>query len=92
MYAVFEIAMLICFGLSWPISVYKTVKNKSAKGKSLFFLFIIIIGYICGIIGKVLSGNVNYVLALYCINLAVVCIDAFLYFYYKRRETVAVQK
>ena len=86
MYSIFEMAMLICFGLSWPVSVAKTLKNKSAKGKSAFFLFIVIIGYVCGIVGKILSGNVNYVLALYCINLAVVALDLFLLFYFKNRE------
>ena len=52
---IFEFIMLLCFGLSWPISVYKSVKTKSTHGKSVFFIIAIIIGYVSGIIGKIIS-------------------------------------
>ena len=52
---IFEIIMLICFGMSWPISVYKSIRSKSTKGKSVVFIIAIIIGYISGIIGKIVS-------------------------------------
>ena len=32
-----EAAMILCFGLSWPISIRKSWVAKTAKGKSLFF-------------------------------------------------------
>ena len=32
-----ETLMIICFGLSWPLSVYKSWKSRTAKGKSLQF-------------------------------------------------------
>ena len=47
---IFEFIMLACFGLSWPISVYKSIKSKSTQGKSVVFIVAIIIGYISGII------------------------------------------
>ena len=72
--------MLICFGLSWPISVYKSITSKSTKGKSPIFLIAIIVGYIAGIAGKIVSGNINYILILYSINLAVVLTDFIIYF------------
>lgn len=71
----FEIFMLVCFGISWPISVIKSIRSKSARGKSLIFTVAIIIGYICGIISKVLGGNVSYTLWLYVFNLIIVTID-----------------
>lgn len=80
-----ELIMLICFGLSWPISVYKSIKSRSTQGKSAVFLFAIIIGYIAGITGKVVGGQVNYVLILYCLNLAVVSLDLCLFFANRRR-------
>ena len=83
---IFEFIMLACFGLSWPISVYKSIKSKSTKGKSLVFMLAIIIGYISGIIGKVVNGQINYVLAVYCFNLFVVTVDLILYFVYNRRN------
>lgn len=81
-----ETIMLICFGLSWPISVYKSIKTKSTKGKSPIFLIAIVLGYVAGITSKVVGGNLNYVLVLYVINLAVVLTDFVLYFINLHRE------
>lgn len=86
MVAVLECIMLICFGVSWPISVYKSAKSHSTKGKSIVFIFAIIIGYIAGIAGKILDGAINYTLALYLINLTVVSVDCALYFINRHRE------
>lgn len=83
---IFEFIMLTCFGLSWPISVYKSVKSKSTQGKSLVFILAIIIGYVSGIIGKIINGQLNYVLAIYCFNLFVVLTDMVLYFVYRNRS------
>lgn len=83
---IFECIMLICFGISWPISVYKSIKSKTTKGKSLVFILAIIIGYISGIIGKVINHDISYVLILYCVNLLVVSFDLALFFINKRRE------
>ena len=41
---IFEIFMLLCFGMSWPISVYKSFRSKSTKGKSVVFIVAIILG------------------------------------------------
>ena len=86
---IFEFVMLVCFGLSWPISVYKSFTSKSAKGKSVVFIVAIIIGYVSGILGKIVSGQVNFVMALYCFNLMVVSIDLCLYFINQHREKLA---
>ncbi len=84
---IFEIVMLICFGLSWPVSVYKSYKTRSTKGKSLVFLIAIIVGYLSGIMGKITSGQTNYVLVMYCVNLFVVIIDLCLYLRNRKNET-----
>lgn len=84
---IFEFTMLICFGMSWPISVYKSLTSKSTNGKSVVFIIAIIVGYVSGIIGKILGHNVNYVLALYCFNLMVVSFDLLLYFRNRRFES-----
>ena len=77
---IFEFIMLACFGLSWPISVYKSITSKSTKGKSALFIGAILIGYIAGITGKIAGGDINYVLALYIFNFTVVSLDLVLYF------------
>lgn len=83
---IFEFIMLACFGLSWPISVYKSAKSHSTKGKSVVFILAIIVGYISGIIGKIVNEQLSYVLIAYCFNLVVVSIDLALYFVNRQRE------
>ena len=83
---IFETVMLICFGMSWPISVYKSIRSRSTKGKSVVFILAILVGYISGILGKLVNGQLSYVLALYVINLMVVSVDLGLYFVNARRE------
>ena len=89
MVTVLESIMLVCFGISWPVSVYKSVTARSTKGKSLVFMLAIIVGYLAGIAGKILDGQLNYVLALYIVNLAFVSVDLALYFVNKHRENAA---
>ncbi len=86
MVTVLESIMLICFGISWPVSVYKSATAKTTKGKSLVFMLAIIVGYLAGIAGKILDGQLTYVLALYIVNLAFVSVDLVLYFVNKHRE------
>ena len=76
----FEVFMVLCFGASWPISIYKSIKSKTAKGKSLLFIFMIWIGYVFGILSKVLSGSINYVLFFYVLNITIVSIDIIVFF------------
>ena len=52
-----EVLMILCFGLSWPISIRKSWTSRTAKGKSLNFEFFIWIGYIFGITRKFLLFN-----------------------------------
>lgn len=47
-----EALMILCFGLSWPISIRKSWISRTAKGKSLFFEIFIWIGYVFGIVNK----------------------------------------
>ena len=62
--------MLVCFGLSWPINAMKAWKAKTAAGTSWMFLGLITLGYVAGIAAKFVGGMVNWVLAVYFINLA----------------------
>jgi len=75
---IFEILMLLSFGFAWPFSIVKSIKSKSTAGKSLFFLAIILFGYVCGITNRVINGA-NYVLIFYILNLIMVSIDIGLY-------------
>lgn len=81
-FSYYEILMLLCFGISWPVAVMKTYKSKSVKGKSLLFLFLILLGYVFGIIHKVIY-NLDYVIWLYVANGILVFADMALWFKYK---------
>lgn len=86
MASIFEMLMLICFGCSWPLSLMKSIRSKTAKGKSVLFQYAILLGYISGICGKFVSGNINYVLALYFINFFMVGADTLLYYRNRRLD------
>ena len=75
----FEAAMLVCFGFSWPLNVIKAYKARTAKGTSLPFIILIITGYLAGISAKIINGQFNYVLVVYFLNLAIVMTNVFVY-------------
>ena len=52
---ILEIIMIVSFGASWPMNVVKSYKARTAKGKSLAFLCLILFGYVAGITGKFLN-------------------------------------
>ena len=84
---ILEILMIVMFGCSWPNNIITSLRNKSTKGKSLAFLVLIDIGYICGIMAKLLADTfVWYVMFFYVLNFVMVTWDLCLYFHYRRRE------
>jgi hypothetical protein len=82
---IFELAMLLLFGISWPVSIYKSYKTRVVGSKSIIFLFAVILGYISGIINKIINGF-DYVTIFYGVNACMVSIDACLYFRNKKLE------
>ena len=76
----FEILMVVSFGVSWPLNVMKSYKARTTKGKSLAFLVLIFFGYICGIISKLSAESYKwYVLFFYVLNFVMVGADLVLY-------------
>ncbi len=76
----FEIIMIVCFGLSWPMNVIKSYRARTTTGKSLPFLLLIFIGYIFGITAKLIAPSFKwYVLFFYVLNLVMVGADLLLY-------------
>ncbi len=85
-----EALMIICFGLSWPISIKKSWTARTAKGKSVVFEMFIVLGYIFGIIRKIIQINqaespaslgflFYFALAFYFINVIEIIIDILLW-------------
>ena len=67
-----EVIMLCCFGVSWPFNIAKSIRSRTAKGKSHIFEICVIVGYLCGVAGKIVSGNVTYVLVFYIVDILMV--------------------
>jgi len=80
---IFEIIMLVCFGSAWPFSICRSYKARNNAGKSVIFLFIILTGYLSGIMHK-LFYQFDYVLYLYIINGLMVSADIIIYCRNKR--------
>lgn len=92
----FEALTILCFGLSWPISIRKSWISRTAKGKSLFFELFLLIGYAFGIARKIIyllspslesSGFLfRLSFSFYIINFVAITIDAALYFRNKKLD------
>ncbi len=84
----FEALTIFCFGLSWPISIRKSLISRTAKGKSLFFEVFLLVGYAFGIARKVIqltaldhSGFIFFLsFFFYVMNFVSISIDVALYF------------
>lgn len=83
---IFEAGMVIMFGISWPISILKSFRSGTAKGKSLLFMVFIWVGYTFGIINKFFAHKITYVLFFYFANLLMVTLDIALYFINAKKD------
>ena len=88
--------MLVCFGASWPFSIYKSWRTKNVSGKSVLFLWLIFFGYLAGITNKVLRSlapevSLEAVTALYGLNAVLVFTDILLYYRYSRAGSQAAR-
>ena len=77
--SLFEITMLVCFGVAWPFSIHRSWKARSNAGKSIVFLWIILVGYLAGIAHKILYSR-DGVILLYVINTLMVTADIVLWY------------
>lgn len=82
---VFEFLMLFCFGFSWPFAIAKSLRSRSTKGKSLMFMLLVELGYVFGIVHKVLN-NFNWVTWVYVALFVIVGFDVYLYWRNRRYE------
>lgn len=85
--SIFEIIMLVCFGAAWPLNIYRSWQTRSAVGKSLLFLIVVNVGYVAGMLHKIIYNN-DIVLYLYIINFLMVSVDIALYFRNKKLDAL----
>lgn len=94
---VFELFMIVCFGISWPLNIHKAWKARTTKGSSVQFYCLILVGYLFGIASKVikLHNGVTtswYVWFFYILNSVIVAAGILIWFRNLRldRKTGAV--
>lgn len=92
---VFEAAMLVCFGVSWPMAIIKSLRTRRTEGKSFAFLVLVFVGYVAGVTAKCVRAAAEgrppeMVTLLYALNGLFVAADAMLYIRYSspRKEEV----
>ena len=67
------------------------IKAKTAKSMSLYFILLIMLGYIAGIAAKIVSGQINYVLIVYFLNLFVVSLNLVVYFINRKYDKISCE-
>jgi hypothetical protein len=83
--SIFEALMLLCFGAAWPFSLRRSWVSRTTAGKSLFFLIVVDLGYISGILHKLIF-SFDLIIFLYILNGVMVTTDIILYFRNRRIE------
>lgn len=88
---IFEAIMIILFGISWPVNISKLVKNKTAKGTSVLFYYLIEAGYAVGIAAKFIKLNNGistpwYVWFFYILNFCMVFAGIVIYYRNKKLD------
>jgi hypothetical protein len=87
-----EAAMLGAFSISWYCSIWKMLRTRQASGKSLGFVLLICLGYVCGIASKLAlyrdTGVWSELILLYVWNLLVTGFDAWLVVQFTREAPV----
>ena len=93
---ILEATMVLCFGISWPLSIVKSYRARTAKGKSLLFLLFIFAGYVAGIAWKMIllaeTGEIKWPTYFYFLNLVMVGTDIVMYFRNKRLDAKSENK
>ena len=78
--------MMVTFGISWPINAIKAWQAGTAAGTSWMFIALITLGYVFGIAAKIISGNINWVLIVYLLNVVALAFNWIIFFRNRRRD------
>jgi hypothetical protein len=90
---ILELAMILCFGAAWPASIWKSLMSRTAKGKSIFFLFIVLAGYTAGLAKTIIADGVGGLLMYaYALNFIMVGTDTILYFRNARLDKIGEKR
>ena len=85
MSAFLEGFMMFCFSLSWPPSIYTSWTSRKNDGKSIAFLYIVLIGDVAGLTAKILMKQWGLFLV-YGLTTLLVAVDLMIYYRNKALE------
>ncbi|MCK5114146.1 MAG: hypothetical protein KAR11_05215 [Phycisphaerae bacterium] len=93
----FETIMLLCFGLCWPVSIFKALRTKMVHGKSVGFMCLVIVGYFSGATSKIVkfacgSDPLEFTIWLYFFNATLVLVDLILYLKLHKQSLAAAEE
>ena len=83
---------LLCFAAAWPVNIAKSLRSRTARGKSVAFEIIVVVGYLFGIAAKLVDDHLSYVIVFYVINTLLVSVDIALYFRNARLDRIQAQR
>ena len=86
---ILEMCFLLCFAVAWPFNIWKALRSRTARGKSVGFEILVCIGYLFGIAAKLVDDHLSYVIVFYVINLAMVSVDVGLWFRNTRLDALS---
>ena len=86
MIEVLETFMLLCFGLSWPVSLFRSLRAGSARSSSLAFMCLILAGYFAGIAAKVMPAGCGFVFYVYLFNILMVAANLIVTLYNRAKD------
>lgn len=86
-----EAAMLVCFGVAWPLNLLLMLRRRRPEGKGICFTSIIAGGYVCGATAKILlhvhtGAPLQPVFWLYVLNAASVAANLAAHLYFRQPE------
>ena len=89
MIQVLETVMLLCFGFSWPVSLYRALRAGSAKSTSISFMCLILTGYFAGTTAKAMTTGFNFVFFVYIFNIIMVSANLAVTLYNRSKDKKA---
>ena len=85
-----EAAMLICFGVAWPLANLRMIRSGHVEGKGKAFTVIILCGYVAGALAKLALATSGHTLPpvfwLYVLNTVSVGLNVVLQWQLGRRR------
>jgi len=76
---VFETLMLLGFAAAWPFNIVRSFRARTSVGTSPAFMIVVEFAYVCGMISKVVAGDITYVFAFYILDFMLVATGICIY-------------